>query len=329
MGAFGPGWTSVLDMRLDTYDGRVEIHLPDGATAAFVRVGDGWGAAGRRLRGLERAGTGWRVVVDDLRAFHFDGDGRLAGWDVGVASVDVLRDGERIVRVTEARSGRSYTVDWMEAEPHVVTRITTDDGRWVEYARDFEHRLVRATSPAGHLDYEWMAGLLAAVTDADGVRAFRNEYDDTGRVTRQTSPFGRVTEYGYEADGLTVITDERGVRQAMVHDRRGNLTAVIDVDGSAMRLVYDHLDRVVQVTDRVGAVWAYRFDPDDAVDRLVAGRSRRDVRALGVGRARSRDSSHRAQRRGHDVRVPRSAAVAAEDRRTGWGGDDGGRRRRA
>ena len=54
----------------------------------------------------------------------------------------------------------------------------------------------------------------------------------------------------------------------MRHDRFGNLTAIIDVDGSAMRLDYDEARRVVQVVERDGATWRYRYDGDDLVERV-------------------------------------------------------------
>ena len=116
------------------------------------------------------------------------------------------------------------------------------------------------SSFAGALHYSWDGNLLLSVTDNDGVAAFVNEYDEGGRVVRQVSPFGRVTTYTYQVPGATVIADERGVRQAMVHDARGNLTAVIDVDGSAMRITYDDADRAVRVVSKSGAEWRYDFD---------------------------------------------------------------------
>jgi YD repeat-containing protein len=53
----------------------------------------------------------------------------------------------------------------------------------------------------------------------------------------------------------------------MVHDERGNLTSVIETDGSAMKLTYDHLDRVVRVDGKSGDVLRYRYY--DVNDELV------------------------------------------------------------
>ena len=160
--------------------------------------------------------------------------------------------------------GRS-TVAW---DGELVSSLTASDGRTVSYTRDDAGQLATVSTVAGDLHYAWAGNLLLSVVDNDGVAAFVNEYDEDGRVVRQTSPFGRITEYTYQVPGATVITDERGVRQAMVHDARGNLTAVIDVDGSAMRITYDDADRAVRVVSKSGAEWRYDFD--DVTGDLLA-----------------------------------------------------------
>ena len=124
------------------------------------------------------------------------------------------------------------------------------------------------TSDAGSVEYRWDGDLLVAAVDADGVAAFVNVYDEDGRVLSQLSPFGRLSTYRYDDTGLTVFSDAAGVVQAMRHDRFGNLTTVIDVDGSAMRLDYDDARRVVRVVERDQATWRYRYDGDDLAERV-------------------------------------------------------------
>ena len=196
----------------------------------------------------------------------FDDEGRLTGWHVGVARVTVTRDGTgRIIGLHEQVTGRSLAVLWAGG---LVESLTTDDGRTVSYTRRDDGAIVEAKSHAGSLEYRWDGTLLTSVVDADGVAAFTNVYDDTGRVLQQTSPFGRVTTYRYDPSGQTVITDGAGVHQAMIHDRAGNLVAVVDSDGSAMRLTYDDAQRVVRVVERDGSEWRYEYDGrDDLVRR--------------------------------------------------------------
>ena len=243
-GAFGAGWSSVLDVRLEFEPHKVIASLADGNVVGFVENAGGWAAPGvPRLR-LEHAGDGWVVQTDTVRRFLFDADGRLTGWHVGVSRVDVVRDGDRIIELIERITGRALHVQW--TDDGVVDRLDTDDGRAVRYLRE-DGALRGTVSDAGAVRYVWAGSMLVSVVDADDVAAFVNTYDESARVTTQTSPFGRVSTYTYDESGLTVFSDAAGVVQGMRHDRLGNLTEMIDVDGSAMRLFYDDARRVVRV----------------------------------------------------------------------------------
>ena len=260
-GAFGAGWSSVLDMRLEVAPGAVRAHLADGAIIPFEELPAGWVARGRR--GLQLAGTadGWTLRTDNVRTFHFDAAGVLdrLGRRCRPCHRRPRREGN-VVGLHEAVTGRSLAVAWSGG---VVESLATDDGRTTSYVRDPMAASSRpARTPAGSPTAGTVT-MLVAVVDADGVAAFTNVYDDVGRVLEQTSPFGRVTTYRYDLTGMTVVAGDDGVRQAMVHDRRGNLTAVVDTDGTAMRLTYDTSDRVAHVVERDGAEWHYEYDERD------------------------------------------------------------------
>lgn len=277
VGAFGAGWTSVFDVRLDLPaatpsatpslppadpPGRVTAYLADGAEITFVHDGEGgWATRDRRRHTLRRSGRGWELGVDDetRRRWQFDRHGRLVGWRVGAVGVGVERDAHgRITLLTHDRSSRTITLSWHGDR---IVCLTTDDGRRVTYRYGDADSLVRAESRAGWFDYAYVGRLMLSATDPDGVSEFHNEYDEVGRVVRQVSRFGRSTTYRYEIPGATVVTDGAGVRQAMVHDARGNLVAIVDTDGAAMRATYDAHDRMVEVVSQTGGTWTNEFDP--------------------------------------------------------------------
>ena len=265
VGAFGPGWASIFDVRLDLDGSTARLRTTDGATIVFRRTSDAWSTLSRCVdRLIERDASGGFVVeCSPDAALHFDVAGSLTGWTRRLASVSVERDAGRIVRLAESTSGRNVSIVWNGER---IERLESGDGRFVDYKYGAAGLLERVTSAAGSLTYQWSADrspfdLLVSMTDSDGVRAFVNSYDDDRRVSEQISPFGRTTSYRYDDSGTTVITDGDGVRQAMVHDARGNLTAVIDTDGSAMNLHYDDGDRVVRIVSRSGATWRHEFDP--------------------------------------------------------------------
>src|SRR5207248_10137779 len=126
-------------------------------------------------------------------------------------------------------------------------------------------RRVGVGRPSGAVAYRIGSGtgegLVEAVVDADGVEVVANAYDEGGRVASQRSAFGRVSAYAYSDHGLTVVAGEEGsARNAFVHDRRGNLTTMVDAHGRPQRLRYDDRGRLVGLTERRGGTWETTWD---------------------------------------------------------------------
>ena len=260
-GAFGPGWSSLLDVHLDVQDRLATYRGPDGGGTVFHRDDDGaWVADRRRRLALRPTVDGWVVGEGHERTWTFDADGALVALTVGAAEVAVERT-DRSVRFTEHRSGRWVSYD-LDPTSGLATGAHTSDGRTATYRHDDQGRLVGAERDRGSVTYEVDEhGFLAAVVDADGIVICRNEYDPSGRVRSQVEHHGRETRYEYRADGVSTVTAADGSPpNVMVHDRRGRMTAMIDGAGATMRVAYDDDDNVVQVVDRTGATTRYQHD---------------------------------------------------------------------
>ena len=263
VGAYGPGWSSIHELALSPMgDGVVWATLSDGAVVAFV-AGAGendYRVVGPRpLRLTAAPDGGWTLHEGHVKPWAFDADGVFTGGTAGAATLSVERDDAgRIVRVAEGRSGRSVTYGWNGDR---VVAASTSDGRTATYTYDDAGVLV-ARRPPGRCDQLRGGGPpVIDVTDADGVRLAHNVYDRDGRVVEQTNEMGRTTRYEYSELGTTLVSDTvDGPRNAFTHDARGNLTALVDGLGAAMRLTYDEADRVTRVVDRTGAVTTHTFD---------------------------------------------------------------------
>lgn len=294
VGAFGPGWSSVLDVALMAEDRRATVRLPDGGGAVFHRGDDGsWSVDHRRrLRLRDTEDGGWEVRQAHELRWRFDAEGTCTAFVAGAAEVSIERTAST-VRLLDRRSER-----WVEYHLDAdgqATRAETSDGRLATYERDSDGRVVAVRRPGGDVTYEHdEEGLLAAVVDADGILVCRNTYDAEGRVLSQVENHGRETRYEYRADGVATVTASDGAPpNVMVHDRRGRMTAMIDGLGNTMRVTYDDADNIVQLVDRAGAVTRFthdergnvteRIDPDglterfawDEADRLVEHTDRR------------------------------------------------------
>ncbi|HKY16438.1 MAG TPA: DUF6531 domain-containing protein [Microthrixaceae bacterium] len=266
VGAFGPGWTSVLDLRVrPAGDSVVWAHIADGAVVAFVDDGSGrFRSVGPRPFHVTRAadGGGWILHEGHTKQWTFDETGRFTGGVGSGAILEVERDVDgRITSLAEQRSSRRVRFSWRSDR---VSTVTTDDGRAVRYRYDPAGVLVEVERPAGNLRFGVDGPLITSVTDQDGVRLALNVHDEQGRVVEQTNEMGRTTRYEYSEHGTTLVSDTvDGPRNAFTHDNRGNLTALVDGLGRSMRLTYDDRGNVTRIVDRCNAVTEYSFDDRD------------------------------------------------------------------
>ena len=272
--AFGPGWASICEAGLTFDEGTgsdalARLTLPDGRQVHFPRLGEGWDRAVGESLWLTPdpsadAGPGDLLATgNDGAWWRLSGAGRLRSYGTGPVSergfVEITRDGEgRVARLTHARD-QWVELDW--AEGHVVTARTAD-GRSVAYAYDAAGQLTAATGPAGTRSYGWNPeGLIATVTDADGVVEAENTYDPDRRVVSQRSQFGRVTRFGYLPGRVTVVSDEDGSRSnTWIADDKGRLVGVVDADERRQSTSYDRWGSPVLLTERDGATTVHEYD---------------------------------------------------------------------
>ena len=262
-GAFGTGWSSWADARLNPRPEGAEFVGPDGQRALFPRMGDGYGRV-LGVAGLVEPGPSG-LVLNWFRGerWEFDEAGlpvrltRGPGTDVRL----MHEDG----RVAELRhqGGKTLRVHWSQDR---IEALESSDGRDVEYRYD-DGELVEA---GGTRHYEVGDGKVLSVTDADGVVEVANAYDEDGRVLRQLSPFGRNTVFGYLPGQVTVASDDNdGPTNVYVHDTVGRLLSLIVGDETRISFAYDSWGNPVAVTDRKGAVTVQEWDERENLKRRV------------------------------------------------------------
>src|SRR4029079_10154151 len=127
--------------------------LPDGAIVPFVaRAGEReHHVVGARPLHVTAADDGsWVLREGHVKPWTFDADGTFSGGTAGPATLSVERDGAgRIVRLAEARSGRTAPSAW-RGDP--VVAATTGDGRAATYTYE-SGVLVHVDRPDGAIDF--------------------------------------------------------------------------------------------------------------------------------------------------------------------------------
>ncbi|MDO4260277.1 MAG: DUF6531 domain-containing protein, partial [Actinomycetaceae bacterium] len=265
-GAFGPGWSSAADSRVFFTDEAGVWIREDGAHINFPRDGQGWGRAPGHTLWLEADPGGSGYIISDHQGgrWYFDAAGLLISTSRGAGTrVDFERSNGRLVRLLHER-GPALVCEW---EGERIVALTTWDGRRTEYFYDEAGRLIGvAGGDHGGRSYQWnSAGVVCAVSDADGVRFVENTYDEDGRVLTQRSARGALTEYTYLPGHITQVASEDGTN-VWRHDDRGRLIAVTDGNGGRQNAGWDRWDGQVIFTGRDGVTTAREFD---ARGRLV------------------------------------------------------------
>lgn len=294
-GAFGPGWSSLLDVRLELADDGATMVLPDGRQVRFPRLADRWDRAVGENLWLDRveSESGSVLVACDNKGqrWSFSSAGLWLAVTRGPGStVSTERDAAgRLVRLVHER-GRWIELAWSDGR---VAGVRSSDRRQMDYGYDDAGRLISATGPVGTRSYRWNdAGLIGTVVDADGIVEVDNTYDEGRRVASQRSPYGRQTRYVYLPGRTTVVSDldgersntwiadERGRliglvdaaehRQSMSYDAHGNLVSVTERDGSVTTHGYDERGRKVRTRTPSGADLTFGYDEADRVTTVVA-----------------------------------------------------------
>ncbi|MFZ4516392.1 MAG: DUF6531 domain-containing protein [Acidimicrobiia bacterium] len=261
-GAFGWGWSCLLDMRIEPSAGILVIHLADGAIAHALppSVDVPQVLLGRNDYQVRVAEFGYALEERTTgTVWNFDDAGTLLGFEHGIAHVSVERFDSRVVALREERSGRSIAVTWHNDR---VMHLTSSDGRIVDYSYEPNGTLVAVSGPSGTFRYRVHDGLIDEIVDADDVVAVVNAYDTDGRVLQQRSVFGRVTTYAYSDDFTTTVTGDDGIVNTYVHDDHGRLLSMTDGLGATAHMNYDAEGRTISTCDRMGFMTFFEHDPE-------------------------------------------------------------------
>ncbi|PPF43455.1 hypothetical protein C5C08_14095 [Rathayibacter rathayi] len=258
VGAFGRGWSSIVEQRLRLGDEGAVWVMPDGREIVFPREGAGWARAVGENFWLEaRDGL---LVVSDSRGttIKFSASGQWLARDSGPGTqITAEYVDDRLVRLRHLR-GRCIDFEW---RGELIVAALASDARSAEYRYE-DDRLASVSLAEGTRRYSWNdAGVIESVTAASGVVEVVNEYDSRRRVRTQRSPFGRVTRYAYLSGRASVVSDLDGSRSnTWIADAAGRLVGVLDSEGRRQSMSYDAHGNLLSVVERDGAVTAHAYD---------------------------------------------------------------------
>ena len=270
-GWLGKGWHFSYEGRLcrDEEKGILHVQLPDGYCAAYEASSSGNGGvtyhdvsgSGRYLLSRDDMADLWNVTdTHQFTTYCYDGEGLLVSVvDKNGNSLLMEYDGGVPVRLT---TPLGYEVTFTFREGHLA-RMEDSAGRAVAYR--YEKNLL---TEVVHMDggvsrYAYTAeGYLETATNQTGLTCLTNEYDEKGRVTKQTLADGSVYRMQYH-DRKRQVTMEYSTypgTYTYTYNEKMAVTKVVYPDGTQETFVYDAGNRLLEKTDRTGAVTRMAYD---------------------------------------------------------------------
>lgn len=270
-GWLGKGWHFSYEGRLcrDEEKGILHVQLPDGYCAAYEAQEAGNGGIlyrdvvgnGRYLLSRDDMADLWNVTdTHQFKTYCYDGAGLL------VSAVD--------------KNGNSLFLEYRDGVP---VRLTTPLGYEVAFTFR-EGRLMRMEDSAGraveyryeknlltevvHMDggtsrYAYTAeGYLETTTDQTGLTYLINEYDEKGRVTRQTLADGGVYQVQYDDRKRQVAMSYSGYPGTYTYtcNEKMAVTKAAYPDGTEETFAYDACNQLLEKTGRTGATTRMEYD---------------------------------------------------------------------
>lgn len=236
--AFGIGTNHLYDIFTvgDTFPYTYQdLILPDGGRIHFQRTSPGTGfldavyehtSSPTEFQGavISYVGGRWRLrMKNGVEMYFADCEGCTSARAAALLEyrdrwgnqLTLLRDSNR--NLTRVTSPDGRTIDFTYDTSNRITEARDNAGRTITYQYDASGRLWKVTNPeAGIEEYGYdTSHRMTTVKKPTGIVMVTNVYDTTGRVTKQTLADGGVYQFAYTLDGSgraiqTDITDPRG-----------------------------------------------------------------------------------------------------------------------
>ncbi|HSE15991.1 MAG TPA: RHS repeat-associated core domain-containing protein [Pyrinomonadaceae bacterium] len=239
-----------------------ELILPDGARIHYDRISPGTSFSdavyehtasqtGFYKSQLAWNGNGWNLTLKDGSVYTFpDSDSATVPRRAACTSMR-NRFGETLTLTRDSNSN--------------LTRITTPNGRWVEFTYDTSNRITLAKDNIG--------------------RTVGYTYDAGGRLWKMTDPAGGVTEYTYDGTHqmLTIKDARSNVYLTNEYDANGRVFRQTQADGGIYLFAYtlNGSGKVTQtdVTDPLGNIRRTTFNSAGYVftDTFALGKPEQQV----------------------------------------------------
>ena len=154
-----------------------------------------------------------------------------------------------------------------------ITRVTDPAGSYTQYTYDAAGDLVVFTDREGAVSeygYNTTHGM-TSIKDPRGITPIRNDYDESGRLTKHTDAYGNEIIYNHDIDNNKErVADRLGRETEYLYDVRGNVTQVTDALGNITLYTYDSYDnKLTETTGGATTLYEYATPANNLMTAVV------------------------------------------------------------
>ncbi|MEW2079587.1 DUF6531 domain-containing protein [Streptomyces sp. NPDC013433] len=272
-GILGEGWTTPWDTKLEKKaNGDVVFHAEDGSLYPYAKIENGYNTPATAHSELVQTADGFQLKTVGGKKLTFDQDGRLKrSADKQGRELVFAHSESGLLTSLTTPSGQKAELTYKEGR---LSAVILSDGRTVSYGYT-GGRLSQVTGPDENkatYDYD-SAGFLSRIIDARGTTTLVNEYDDAGRVTKQTGADGGETIFWYTAKETDVTAPDGGVWTDVYE--QNVLVAQYDPFGNKATYGYTYKLDLVESTDALGNTFNWSVDQAGRVKEARTPKSTR------------------------------------------------------
>ncbi len=259
----GKGWVHNYQIYLRKEEQRVVLHWSDGREETFLREENGQYSHLIGKRDTLMEATEGMVYKTELGIkYLFDSQGKnIRVEDRNGNWLKFFYDAEG--RLTEAKSISGEALFYRYGEEGLLSEVSDQTGRSVNLSYE-AGCLIQVRDEENHtFQYTYdNAGNICGITNGRNIQSIRNEYDNQGRVTRQSYPDGGQMLLEYDDNARKIhVTEQNGNEIDYIHDERFRSVATVFADGR-VQYAYNDQNQKTQVIDKKGNKTFYDYDKD-------------------------------------------------------------------
>ena len=272
------GWTHNYRNELTIYESKIVVNIDSGRQETYVLKGDVYvsedGFTSRKIERLEGEEYRYKYTNERQEQFFFDDIGRCIKKLTGEGRVIQFEYDELKLKKLSTEFDTGYVFDYEESDDgnSYVTKVFDLSGRSIElkyediddkFSRTGKmHVLTEIHDEMGSVysfKYNDLCKMYTVINARNTVNLI-NEYDGSGRVTRQIFPDGgEITVQYYDIGRKAIATHQNGSQTVYEHDEKFRSTVSRYTSGYEEFTYNDTNDRTSH-RDKNGNITSYEYD---------------------------------------------------------------------